>query len=301
MTGAWHVSSFGIALGLSFSLAGCEEGGETSPDAGVQARCSPTAMFGRRTTVASLSSPNNEEQAALSPDELTMFFSRDDGNGAFDIFEAKRASATGAFDSGTPVPGVNTSAEERAPRVTADGLTMYATTRATPNGQFRVAAATRASTDGMFGALQPVPGINGTTNDSDPWISADGRVLYFSSDRTGNYGLYRSTQTGGVFSAPELVRGTNLDTPYMELAPVLTEDELTLYFASSRPNLGSVDVFEATRATAQDPFGEPVNLTEINGVNGDVPSWVSADNCQLYVTHFDPTLNLEIITAFRGK
>ena len=272
----------------------------SGPDAGIPARCNPTAKFGRRTTVSALSSPANEEQAALSPDELTVYFSRDDGNGKYDIFEAKRASATGAFDSGAVVAGVNTADEDREPRVTADGLTMYATTRAPPSGQFRVAFATRASKEGMFGALQPVPVINGTTNDSDPWISADGRVMYFSSDRGGNYALYRSTQTGGVFSEPELVRGTHLDTPYMELTPALTDDELTLYFASSRPNLGSVDMFEASRATVQDPFGEPINLTELNGPNADLPSWISADNCQLYITHFDPTLGLEIITAFRG-
>ena len=295
------MSSFRIAVGCGLGLAACGEGGETSPDAGVEARCNPTAMFGRRMTVSALSSPANEEQAALSPDELTVYFSRDDGNGNYDIFEAKRASVTGNFDAGALVAGVNTTAEDREPRVTADGLTIYATTRATPSGPFRVASATRASTSGMFGALQPVPGINGTTNDSDPWISADGHVLYFSSDRGGNYALYRSTQTGGVFSMPELVRGTNLDTPFMELTPVLTDDELTLYFASSRPNLGSVDVFEATRTSTQDPFGEPINVTELNGLNADLPSWISPDNCQLYVTHFDPSLNLEIITALRGK
>src|SRR5690242_671119 len=111
MMGPWHVSSLGFTLGFGFCLAGCDEGGEggeTTPDAGVQARCNPTAKFGRRMTVAELSSPTNDEQATLSPDELTLYFSRDDGNGAYDIFEAKRASTTAAFDSGTLVAGVNT-------------------------------------------------------------------------------------------------------------------------------------------------------------------------------------------------
>jgi Tol biopolymer transport system component len=267
----------------------------------VQARCNPAAKFGRQVELTSLNTTSNGEQGALSADELTIHFSRDDGNGAYDIYEATRASKTASFGGAAPVPGVNSAAEDREPRITADGLTMFATSRATPSGQFRVTFASRASTSVPFGALQPVPVVNGTANDSDPFISADGRVLYFSSDRGGNYGLYRSTQTGGVFSAPALVVGAMFDTPYMELTPVVSEDELTIYFASSRPNLGSVDIYQATRANAQDPFGEPIALTELNGPDAQLPSWISADNCELYFTRYAMGNGLELMSSLRGR
>jgi hypothetical protein len=302
MTGAWRICSLGVGLGFLIVCEACEEsGGASGPDAGVQARCNPAAKFGRQIEVASLNTTSNEEQAALSPDELTVHFSRDDGNGAYDIYEATRASKTASFGGAAPVPGVNTAAEDREPRITADGLTMFATTRATPSGQFRIASATRASKSDPFGALQPVPVVNGTANDSDPFISADGRVLYFSSDRGGNYALYRSTQAGGAFSAPEPVAGTNLETPYMELTPIVSDDELTMYFGSSRPNLGSVDIYQTTRANLQDPFGEPIALTELNGPDAQLPSWISADNCELYFTRYVMARGLELMSSLRGR
>jgi hypothetical protein len=302
MTGAWRICSLGVVLGCLLVCEACDEsGGASGPDAGVQARCNPAAKFGRQVDLSSLNTESNEEQAALSPDELTIHFSRDDGGGAYDIYEATRASKTASFSGAAPVPGVNTSAEDREPRITADGLTMFATTRATPSGQFRIVSATRASTSIPFGPLQPVPVVNGTGNDSDPFISADGRVLYFTSDRGGNYALYRSAQSAGVFSAPEPVAGTNLDTPYMELTPVVSDDELTMYFASSRPNLGSVDIYQTTRASVQDPFGEPIALTELNGPEAQLPSWISADNCELYFTRYALGHGLELVSSLRGR
>jgi Tol biopolymer transport system component len=301
----WRFGS--IATGLAGLLA-CEDPGMPGTDAAVGPRCSQTAAFGRITALTPLNTQNNDEQAALSPDELTVYFSRDDNgggaNGDYDIFQATRTSKTAAFGAATAVAGVNTTtAQEREPRVTADGLTMYATTRPIPVGaaKFRVAFATRASTADSFGPLQDVPAINGTTtNDSDPFISADGRVLYFASDRGGNYALYRSVQTAGVFSAPALVMGTNLETTSAEITPLLSEDELTLYFASSRPGKGSVDIFQANRATVQDPFGDPKPLNELNGLDPDIPSWISADGCELYFTRFSPANNLELAVTLRG-
>lgn len=298
MIGAWRICSLGVGLGC---LVACEEPGGTEPDAGVQARCNPAAKFGRQVELASLNTVSNEEQASLSADELTVHFSRDDGNGAYDIYEATRASKTASFAGAAPLPGVNTAGEDREPRMTADGLTMFATTRATPSGLFRIVSATRASKSVPFGPLQPVPVVNGTASDSDPFISADGRVLYFTSDRGGNFGLYRSTQTGGVFSAPEPVAGTNLQTPYMELTPVVSDDELTMYFGSSRPNLGSVDIYQTTRASVQDPFGEPIALTELNGPDAQLPSWISADNCELYFTRYVMASGLELMSSLRGR
>jgi hypothetical protein len=300
----WRLGS--IATGLAGLLA-CEDP-STGPgsDASVGARCNPAAAFGRPTLLTALNTVNNDEQAALSADELTLYFSRDDNgggaNGNYDIYQATRASKTAAFGAPTAVAGVNTTtAQEREPSVTADGLTMYATTRTIPTAaaKYRIAFATRSSTADSFGPLQNVAVVNGTANDSDPFISADGRLLYFASDRSGSYALYRSVQTGGVFSAPELVTGTNLETTSDEGAPLLSEDQLTLLFASSRRSTFA-DIFRATRATAQDPFGEPMPLNELNSVDHDIPSSLSPDGCELHFTRFNPANNFELLVSLRG-
>jgi hypothetical protein len=292
-----------IATGLAGLLA-CEDPGTTpGTDAGVAPRCSATAAFARPTRLMSLNTLTSNDQATLSADELTVYFSRNDVTGNFDIYQATRASTTAAFGAASPVAGVNTAADERGPHVTADGLTLYATSQLNDTSQYRVTFATRTTTADSFGPLQNVPVINGTRNDSDPFISADGSVLYFSSDRTAiaGYALFRSVQTGGTFSAPELVMGTNLDTTSGEITPVLSVDELTLYFGSLRQGRGSADIFQATRATAQDPFGEPIPLNELNTQGFEVPSWISADGCELYITRLTTANTLELAVALRGK
>lgn len=73
----------------------------------------------------------------------------------------------------------------------------------------------------------------------------------------------------------------------------LTDDELELYFDSKR--LGSNDVWVATRADRQSPFGPPVAVSELNTTNReDEHAHVSGDGLTLYlssnraaVTNFD--------------
>jgi WD40-like Beta Propeller Repeat len=305
------VQSMSVALRICSlvgvaGLAACDDGGGmTDPDA-TPRRCNPTAAFGTPKALAMLNTAANEEQASLSLDEMTLYFSRDGGANGYDIYEATRNSTTAAFTNALPVIGVNTAAEDRYPRMTGDGLAIFATSKATRTSGFRVTSATRDSKTGAFGMLLPVAMVNGNdpTNDSDPFITADGRVLYFSSDRTGNFALYRSTQTSGQFTPPALVPGIELDTVYMELTPVVTPDELTMYFASSRtcsdPRCGVLDIYQATRATASDPFPKPTLVSELNSHDVELPSWVSADNCELYFTRFDPARGLELASAFRG-
>jgi hypothetical protein len=136
--------------------------------------------------------------------------------------------------------------------------------------------ATRTSTTLAFSGLQIVATVNGTANDADVYILPTGNVLYFASDRGGNYGLYRSSKTGSAFSTPTLVSGVNIDSVNTEGNPVVTPDELTLFFASDRSGgLGSLDIYEATRPTVADGFGAPLALTSLNSTLIDVPNWIA--------------------------
>src|SRR5512143_2734510 len=80
-------------------------------------RCDPLASFGAPVPLTSVNTDANDEQANLSPDELTMYFSstRPGGAGSFDIYEATRSSTSAPFGNVIPVTGVNTSGEDREP------------------------------------------------------------------------------------------------------------------------------------------------------------------------------------------
>ncbi|HEY9049161.1 MAG TPA: tetratricopeptide repeat protein [Ohtaekwangia sp.] len=94
---------------------------------------------------------------------------------------------------------------------------------------------------------------------SDPTISEDGKVLYFSSDMGGGIGgkdIYRSTFENDKWTQPENL-GETVNTPYDEVFPFLHQNR-TLYFASNgHPGMGGLDIFET--AIKADGYSEPRN------------------------------------------
>ena len=101
--------------------------------------------------------------------------------------------------------------------------------------------------------------------DGSPAFSADGKTLYFASNRAGGAGgidLYRtSIDASGRFSRP-VNMGRDINTPGDEMFPYVGPDA-KLYFASDgHPGLGKLDVFVATRSggvTRVENMGQPIN------------------------------------------
>lgn len=268
-------------------------------------RCNPTATFGVPVAVDALNTPSDDEGPRLSPDELTLYFSSDRGGGvgSYDIYSSTRASTSEAWSTPSLVAGVNTAGLERRPTVTADGLTLYAFNGTHPN--YEIAVAARTSTAASFGALTPIASINSTGDDDTPFVLPDGAAVYFDSDRGGtSFELYRTANTGTELEAPEVLTGTNLETAEQD-SPVLTPDELTLYFSSDRVGGGGTDLmFEATRTSVANGFGNPVALNiDPTGKQIVMPSWVSSDNCVLYFTSKSTraTSDYDIYYAVRGN
>ncbi len=112
---------------------------------------------------------------------------------------------------------------------------------------------------------QRLPISDSTAWDGSPAFSADGKTLYFASNRAGGAGgidLYRtSIDASGRFSRP-VNMGRDINTPGDEMFPYVGPNA-RLYFASDgHPGLGKLDVFVATRSggvTRVENMGQPVN------------------------------------------
>jgi Tol biopolymer transport system component len=83
--------------------------------------------------------------------------------------------------------------------------------------------------------------------DADPTLSADGRVILFSSNRTGDRdssNLWYATRLGnsGPFSEPKPIPDANSDN--QDGDPWLSHDGCRLYFSSTRSN--DFDLWTAT-------------------------------------------------------
>lgn len=156
--------------------------------------------------------------------------------------------------------------------------------------------------------------------DSEPTLSADGRRIYFASDRKGGYGgfdLYVTKKSQhGTWSQPENL-GPAVNTSADEVTPFVHADGKHLYFASKgHVGLGGFDLFETVtdgkRWSKPTNLGYPINSgtnegalyitpdyqtgyyekTEVNDIGRaihskiyqfDIPDFVKKDNNSTYL------------------
>lgn len=111
-----------------------------------------------------------------------------------------------------------------------------------------------------WSAPTPIAFSDARYRDSDPWLTPDGRTLYFVSDRPTasrpdkrDLDIWRSVKKDGRWSTPEHL-GDIVNGAGEELGPELHDG--ALYFATARRSgMGGLDIY-AARANA-DGFGKP--------------------------------------------
>ena len=97
-----------------------------------------------------------------------------------------------------------------------------------------------------------------------------------------------------VMTNPVLV--PNLNSIAKDFAPIVTPDELHIYFSSDRN--GKFQIFRSTRATSTSEWSDPALLPSTINVplTETVPFYITPDDCVLYYTS-----NTSMVRATRGK
>jgi len=126
--------------------------------------------------------------------------------------------------------------------------------------------------------------------ESQPSISADGKTLYFCSDRGDNAGLeiyYSNKGPNGNWQEAKNI-GPPVNTPFNDKTPFMHSDSRTLYFASDgHLGLGGLDVFY-TKQGDDGSWSEPVNLGHpINSELDEQAFAVSTDGKTVYYSAKD--------------
>ena len=256
-----------------------------TPDAGP--RCHPAGAFAEGEPITELNTTNDSEDgASLSLDERTIYFTR-----GLDIWTATRDSIDEDFDEPEPVPGdLNTLGYERRPSVTADGLTMYLFREVTA-GNYELLVAARAQPDANFGVATEL-GIAGADN----YILPDHSALYFAGPGPD---LWRAARQSNGFDEAIKVPGTNVNSEHSEGAPVVSADELTLFFSSTRK--ADYAIYVAKRSSTLGGFGEPKLIEKIHTPAIEYPNWISPDGCRLYFTRMQSNANkYDLFVTTRG-
>jgi WD40-like Beta Propeller Repeat len=241
--------------------------------------CDPAGRFDTPVPVAGLA---NGRTAQFSPDELTVYFMCVIGGSTTeDICQARRATITDGFGTPSKLGVSSDGAQDFAPTISADELTLiFASDRAT---NYRLWVATRSSTLADFvapGLLAGVASTAVTDVDSQPFLTADGEELWFGSNRPGGNGIWHASRAGSGFATPVAV--PQLPGEF----PVLSYDRLTIYYAAP-PSGGGInsqnDIWVAHRSTINDGFPAATPVTELNTTSAEGATWLSRDNCRLYI------------------
>jgi peptidoglycan-associated lipoprotein len=195
-----------------------------------------------------------------------------------DLWMVKR-TPKGTFTEPLLLPGaVNSKLNEGTSCFTPDGKKMYFSICGGENCSIYEALYNAETRE--WGEPKLTPGINGrretlqdgrgkvlsnNTYDKDPFLSADGKVMFFTSDREGGYGkldIWYSLKDGEGWSRP-INAGPKINTPFSELKPSMGRDG-ALYFASNGLlGFGGYDIYKAKgdlgKWSAPENIGIPIN------------------------------------------
>jgi hypothetical protein len=146
--------------------------------------------------IPSLASTGYDVGGTATSDELEIIFDTNRGSSVREIYRATRASTSVAW--GTPqrieelVPPMLLNETEA--RLATENLLVFSSARGVV-GYFDLWTSARASRADPFGAPQNITEVNTASEQRDPWLSADGRVIVYAHETAaGDFDLYMATR-----------------------------------------------------------------------------------------------------------
>ena len=124
--------------------------------------------------------------------------------------------------------------------------------------------------------------------ESQPTFAADGKTIFFVSNRSGGVGgrdIWKTTMIEeGVFSNPINI-GKPINTPADEITPFFHPNGVTLYFSSTgHRGMGGEDLFYST-LNSDNSWSEPVNLGyPINTIGNEMGLIVNAMGDKAFIS-----------------
>lgn len=226
--------------------------GSAGVDIWVSRRDSVDEDWGPPVPVPELNSADADQDPEISADGLTLYFNSNravaGAKGGFDLFISRRDTRDSDWSPPELVPELNSADSDMAAvtneagtamvfhRSIAGALDLYVSERETPDDDWDMPIRlTGIDTD--------------EAQEADPWLSADGRTLYFNSNRTGGSGdsdIYRTTRLSTatvLFAVPDEL--TEVNTEFHEANVALAQGGHYLVMSSARS--GDHELWEASR------------------------------------------------------
>jgi hypothetical protein len=221
------------------------------------------------------------DDPTLTADLLELYY-----NASNNIYGVRRAAIDQPWGAPVLVSALSSGAAETTPDITGDGLTMYLASQRSGTGTlggYDIWVATRPDRNTTWSTPVHVPELSSNAFDAGAVPTDDLLTLVLTSDRAGGLGgadIYTSARAAATAPWSPPVAVANVNGTSNDYSPMLSQDRLSLYFDS--PRSGNSDLYVATRASAADPFGTPVPISELNTGGSEDDIWVSPDQRTLF-------------------
>jgi len=228
----------------------------------------------------------------LTADEQNLFFTMRNGSSDRDTEDimVSHRTPTGAWSKPVSVSSnINSRENEGTCTVSADGSQIIFTSCRGRSGFGNCDLfVSRRTGDRWTDPVNLGPSINSMAWESQPSLSADGRILYFVSDRKGGLGgrdIYRAEKNALGQWKPAENLGSAVNTRFDEISPFIHAGNRTLFFASNgRPGFGGYDIFYS--AFKEGRWLEPVNFgSPINNHEDQFAMYITPDGRRGYYSH----------------
>lgn len=248
----------------------------------------------------------DEYWPSITADDSTLIFNRLIGTGYFkqEDFYYSTKDSLGNWRKALPIDALNTDGNEGAQSISANGRFMVFTACGRRDG---LGSCDLYYSIKIGNQWLPARNMGATINtrfwEAQPSISADGKTLYFVSNRPNGKGgmdiwrselLSISDEGTLLWSEPENI---NINTQKNEMSPFIHSDNKTLYFSSqSYENLGGLDIFMCKKDSIG--FSDPKNLgAPINTEKDEMGFIVNAQGTTAYFSS-DKNQNNKDIYSF---
>ncbi|WP_400191014.1 OmpA family protein [Hymenobacter sp. B81] len=177
---------------------------------------------------------------------------------------------------------INSQFQEGAATISGDGKTLVFTSCNRPGSLGSCDLYVSRRTGNAWSKPLNLGGrVNSAAWDSQPSLSADGRTLYFTSDRQGGRGqedIYVTTLEASGQWSPARNLGAPVNTPGKDMAPFIHASGTTLYYVTDGlVGMGGLDVYRCSQQEGK--WDKPVNLGyPLNTHENEASLFISSDN-----------------------
>ena len=151
----------------------------------VSARASRSDPWSTPVAIPELNSTTEDAGGTMTADLRTLYlFTMPSGH--FDLYAATRASPTDRWSSPALIAELSTMTFEGDPCPDGTGaIVAFSSLRVGGQGSYDLWTSSRPWADAPYEPAVPLTELNTADSERDPWLSPDGRVIYFESDRSG--------------------------------------------------------------------------------------------------------------------